>query len=129
MNYWPSSVNDPELEKERSEIRKSKALEPLARLEGFRVLVVDDDNDTREMFYAVLLQCKSEVAVAASTSEALLEIERRRPEVLVSDNVMPETLRFTCFAKLRDNRIAFSWGRINRNKVIIVKVNAECPDL
>jgi len=55
MNYWLSSVNGPELEKEGAEIPKFTEFECQPSLEGLRVLGVDHDKDTRESFYAVLL--------------------------------------------------------------------------
>jgi len=70
MNYWTSSVNGSELEKEGAEIPEFAEFECQPSLEGLRVLVVDEDKDTHEMFYAVLSQCGAEFVVAASTSEA-----------------------------------------------------------
>lgn len=61
------------------------------KLDGVRVLLVDDDRDTLVMLYAVLARCDAEVVSVASAAEALREIERRRPDVLVSDIGMPET--------------------------------------
>jgi len=60
------------------------------KLNGLRVLVVDDDWDTLEMLSAVLGECDAEVVTVASAAEAILEIERRRPDVLVSDIGMPD---------------------------------------
>jgi CheY-like chemotaxis protein len=54
------------------------------------VLVVDDDWDTLEMLSAILCECDAEVVTVASAAEAILEIERRRPDVLVSDIGMPD---------------------------------------
>jgi len=59
-------------------------------LNGIRVLVVDDDVASREMLSAALLQCHANVVTVASTSEALTEIDRRRPDLLVSDIGMPD---------------------------------------
>jgi PAS domain S-box-containing protein len=67
------------------------SIERPPKLDGVRVLLVDDDRDTLEMLDAVLLRCEAEVVTAASAAEALSEIERRRPDVLVSDIGMPET--------------------------------------
>jgi PAS domain S-box-containing protein len=66
------------------------SIERTPKLDGVRVLLVDDDRDTLEMLDAVLLRCEAEVVTAASAAEALSEIERRRPDVLVSDIGMPE---------------------------------------
>lgn len=60
------------------------------RLDGVRVLVVDDDPDTRQMLKAVLSECHADVITAASAAEAIREIGQRKPDVLVSDLGMPE---------------------------------------
>jgi PAS domain S-box-containing protein len=58
-------------------------------LEGLNVLVVDDEEDTRDLLIAILEQCGAKVIAVASAAEALLEIERMTPDVLVSDIGMP----------------------------------------
>jgi signal transduction histidine kinase len=63
---------------------------PLAGLAQLRVLVVDDDPDSREVVREVLEQAGAQVEVAASTHEALLSIVQQPPDVLLSDLGMPE---------------------------------------
>jgi signal transduction histidine kinase len=62
---------------------------PLAGLSRLRVLVVDDDPDSREVVREVLEQAGAVVAVAGSTPEALRAIAERPPDVLLSDLGMP----------------------------------------
>ena len=71
------------------------------RLDGVRVLVVDDDSDTRQMLKAVLSECQAHVIIAASAAEAIEEIERRKPDVLVSDLGMPEQDGYELIKKVR----------------------------
>jgi PAS domain S-box-containing protein len=71
------------------------------KLDGVRVLLVDDDRDTLEMLDAVLSKCEAEVVKAASAAEALREIERRRPDVLVSDIGMPEADGYEFIKRVR----------------------------
>ncbi|MBV8860024.1 MAG: PAS domain S-box protein [Acidobacteria bacterium] len=59
------------------------------RLDGVKVLVVDDEPDTREMLKAGLGQCGASVFVAASAAEALEEIEKSAPDLIISDIGMP----------------------------------------
>ena len=59
-------------------------------LSGIKILVVDDEPDTRDLIRRVLEECKAEVLTAASASEALTMIELERPHLLVSDIGMPE---------------------------------------
>jgi signal transduction histidine kinase len=62
---------------------------PLAGLSRLRVLVVDDDPDSREVVREVLEQAGAVVAVAGSAPEALRAIAERPPDVLLSDLGMP----------------------------------------
>jgi PAS domain S-box-containing protein len=70
-------------------------------LDGVRVLIVDDEQDTRDLLCAVLEKCGSEVTTAASTAEALDIIEGLRPDVLISDLGMPGEDGYSLITKLR----------------------------
>jgi signal transduction histidine kinase/ActR/RegA family two-component response regulator len=70
-------------------------------LRGLRVLVVDDEADTRDMLRAVLEHCHAEVFMAGSASEALEAIAHLHPDVLVSDVGMPEEDGYSLIAKVR----------------------------
>jgi CheY-like chemotaxis protein/nitrogen-specific signal transduction histidine kinase len=59
------------------------------RLDGMSILVVDDEADTRELLKAVLEQCGAEVMITKSASEALETLERKSPDLLLSDIGMP----------------------------------------
>jgi PAS domain S-box-containing protein len=59
------------------------------RIEGVRVLVVDDEPDARGVVERVLRDCGAAVATAASAREALERLEGERFDVLVSDIGMP----------------------------------------
>lgn len=58
-------------------------------LSGIKVLIVDDEPDSRILLERVLTECKAQVLVAATAETALPAIERDRPDVLVSDIGMP----------------------------------------
>jgi len=70
-------------------------------LEGLRVLVVDDEPDTRELLVNVLGACGSRVTAVASATEALEQIARETPDVLVSDIGMPEEDGYALIRKIR----------------------------
>ncbi|HEX8556760.1 MAG TPA: PAS domain S-box protein [Pyrinomonadaceae bacterium] len=72
------------------------------RLDGLRVLVVDDEPDTREMLKAGLGQCGAEVMVAASAADALAELQKSPPDVLISDIGMPDEDGYALIRKVRD---------------------------
>ena len=58
-------------------------------LASVRVLVVDDDPDTRELVKEILKAAGAEVSAAGSTDEALRRADEGAPDVLVSDLAMP----------------------------------------
>src|SRR5262249_25770956 len=70
-------------------------------LQGIRVLVVDDDADTCELLTTVLGHYGAEVTAASSVIEAMAAVERRWPEVLVSDIAMPGEDGYALVRKVR----------------------------
>jgi PAS domain S-box-containing protein len=71
------------------------------RLDGLRVLVVDDEQDTREMLKAGLGQCGAEVTAAGSAAEALEALVAGAPDVLISDIGMPGEDGYELIRKVR----------------------------
>ena len=61
-----------------------------APLDGVRVLLLDRDEDVRDLLSVVLQQRGAFVRVAASVDQALGMLESWRPDVLVSDALSPE---------------------------------------
>jgi two-component system CheB/CheR fusion protein len=76
----------------------SEHVSPLA---GKRVLVVDDDRDSREMLNAALMAFGSEVRTCASSEEALKTLEGWQPDVLVSDIGMPRADGYSLIQQVR----------------------------
>jgi len=64
-------------------------LEPAVALRGLRVLVVDDEEDSRELMATVLRRAGAEVATAAGMVPAVHLFDRWTPDVVVSDLAMP----------------------------------------
>ena len=58
-------------------------------LAGMRILLVDDDDDAREVAAEFLAGCGAKVSAAASAEEAFRIVHEQRPDVLVSDIGMP----------------------------------------
>ncbi|WP_437321145.1 ATP-binding protein [Sorangium sp. So ce385] len=58
-------------------------------LRDVRVLIVDDDADTRELFAYMLTGAEATVACAASVDEALAQLSSRAFDVMISDIGMP----------------------------------------
>jgi len=63
--------------------------ESLPQLSGLRILVVDDQYDSRTFLAELLQGHGAYVCAAASTAEALETFTRERPDVVVSDIAMP----------------------------------------
>jgi PAS domain S-box-containing protein len=76
------------------------AATPLS-LDGFRVLVVDDEEDARELLRAALEHFHVQVTTAGSAAEALATIATARPDVIVSDVGMPLEDGYMFLRKLR----------------------------
>lgn len=62
---------------------------PSSGLTGVHVLVVDDDADARALVGTVLRYAGARVTLSASGREALDQLHRVRPDVVVSDVAMP----------------------------------------
>jgi CheY-like chemotaxis protein len=68
---------------------------------GTKVLVVDDDPDTRHIIKRVLKECEATVFTVGSAAEGLVLIERERPTVLVRDIGMPDVDGYESLRKVR----------------------------
>ena len=58
-------------------------------LNGLRILVVDDEADTRELLKQGLEYCGAKVEVAVSAAEVVDAIVEMVPDILISDIGMP----------------------------------------
>jgi signal transduction histidine kinase/DNA-binding response OmpR family regulator len=70
-------------------------------LSGLRVLVVDDEEDTRDLIMIMLTRCGAEVLTVATAAQALDELERWNPDVLISDIGMPVEDGYSLIRKVR----------------------------
>jgi len=70
-------------------------------LNGLRVLVVDDDQDTRELVAAVLMPCGAEVVSVGSATEALDQMKQQRFDLLISDIGMPAMNGYDLISRIR----------------------------
>ncbi|PYQ13559.1 MAG: hypothetical protein DMF80_14900 [Acidobacteria bacterium] len=70
-------------------------------LYGLKILVVDDDVDTRELIEWVLRRVGAEVTSVGSAREALEALEREKPHILVTDIAMPEEDGHSLLKKIR----------------------------
>ena len=73
----------------------------LPDLTGVRVLVVDDEQSTRELLRALLEERGAAVSSASSAAEALEQLQRAPPDLLVSDIGMPDADGYTFIRQVR----------------------------
>ena len=71
------------------------------RLDGLKVLIVDDEADTRELLSVGLDQCGAEVTIVASAQEALEAIKKEPFAILISDIGMPHEDGYELIKKVR----------------------------
>ncbi len=78
--------------------------EEAAMLAGVRVLVVDDENEARELIKLALEQYGAEVVTAGSAAEAynLITTAQERPEVIVTDLSMPDEDGYSLLRRVRE---------------------------
>lgn len=82
-------------------VTSSPVYTPIPSLKGVRVLVVDDEADTRDFVVTVLQESEAEVLAAASAAQALELISQFRPDILVSDIGMPGEDGYSLIRKIR----------------------------
>ena len=62
---------------------------PGTRLDGLRVLLVDDDRDSVTLLERTLEECGARVRAAFTATDGLRELEREIPDVILSDIALP----------------------------------------
>ncbi len=77
------------------------SLEPSLHLQGTRILVVDDDANTRE-FLAFLLELRGANVIAVATAgEAIVTLTQFLPDILLSDIGMPNVDGYMLMRQIR----------------------------
>jgi signal transduction histidine kinase/DNA-binding response OmpR family regulator len=70
-------------------------------LAGLRILVVDDQADARDVAAKILRSSGADVVGAGSVGEAFTLIDRRAPDLIISDLAMPDETGYALIARLR----------------------------
>jgi signal transduction histidine kinase len=73
----------------------------LPSLQGMRILIVDDDKDTRELLAHIVEGCEACVKTTASVNEALQVLSFFKPDILLSDIAMPIEDGYSLIRKIR----------------------------
>jgi PAS domain S-box-containing protein len=79
----------------------------VARLDGVRILIVDDDGDTCAVMSRILVETGALVTTAESVDDALSELEKFTPHVLVSDIGMPERDGYDLIREVRARGLSY----------------------
>ncbi len=77
------------------------AAELLPNLGGLRILIIDDEADTRDLVRIVLESCGADVITAGSAREGLESLAGWNPHVLICDIGMPEEDGYSVIRKVR----------------------------
>ncbi len=98
------SAEEPDAEAAASESEQAPPL-PVVRLDGLRLLVVDDEADARRLLVKVLEQAGATVTAAGSAAQAMAALkpggQNANPHVLVSDIGMPDEDGFDLIRQVR----------------------------
>lgn len=98
----PSVARAPQGETPRApSFAPSPAGAPTALVAGLRILVVDDEQDARDLLQALLVHEGAEVRTASSSREAFELLRRDPPDVLLSDIGMPEEDGYMLIERVR----------------------------
>ncbi|MBD2448223.1 response regulator [Nostoc sp. FACHB-152] len=79
----------------------STVLDSSLDLRNIKVLVVDDETDTREFTALLLEQYGATVIAVSSAAEALVALTQSRPDVLLSDIAMPDVDGYMLIQQVR----------------------------
>ncbi len=82
------------------------------KLNGLRVMVVDDEKDSRDLLEDVLSLCEAEILAVGSAAEALEKIPEFNPEILISDIGMPEQDGYELIKEIRKREKAAGLKRV-----------------
>jgi PAS domain S-box-containing protein len=98
-------IHSLSLQQERSSVvlthQADVQVECPSEVRGLKVLVIDDESDTRELIRTVLEHCDATVTTVATVSEALAAVGPLKPDVIVSDIGMPDEDGYSFIKKLR----------------------------
>ncbi|MBE9226212.1 hybrid sensor histidine kinase/response regulator [Phormidium sp. LEGE 05292] len=101
----PLLTPKPELKQTQlpREVANLDSFSSAAKLNGLRILIIDDDADARLLLLSILQECGAEAVVAASASEGLstLTSSANQFDLLISDIGMPGEDGYTLLRQVR----------------------------
>jgi signal transduction histidine kinase/CheY-like chemotaxis protein len=103
---FPLAIGDIIVENKEIDVVPAQSVNPpafsLQLLDGIKVLVVDDEHDSRELLMMILTRCGSDVRCSDSAANAMLEFSDWTPDLLVSDIGMPNEDGYSFIRKVRN---------------------------
>ena len=85
-----------------SEVSLQQNLTAKPLLRGLKILLVEDEADTRDLLVQLLSSCEAEVMAAESASEAMELLAQWQADILVSDISMPEVDGYSFIRQVRN---------------------------
>jgi CheY-like chemotaxis protein/anti-sigma regulatory factor (Ser/Thr protein kinase) len=98
---------------------------PAMALHGTRVLIVEDDPDTRELLRTILEEAGATVATTASARETRAAIGRQQPDLLLADIGMPNEDGYSLMQSVR----ALEADDLRRMPAIALTAHARVEDV
>ncbi len=94
-------ANSVKLHPEVAEIEERLSFHHPLVLEGLRLLVVDDEPDSRETIVSILSEYGADVIAVTSVSEALEVVLRLKPDLLIRNHNMLESDAYWLLSRIR----------------------------
>lgn len=88
----------------RPVVNEAAAASSNVRLDGLRILLVDDEPDAREMLTTLLTGYGADIVSASSSAEALQLIESEDVDIIVSDIGMPHEDGYQFIRRVREQK-------------------------
>ncbi len=106
------AVRTAEASSNRARAGYNEAGLPMANLAGFRIVVVEDDAEGRDLIAAALRQAGAAVTTVDSADAAYTEVERNRPDLILTDIAMPKMDGYALQRRLRQG------GHLEKTRIV-----------
>ena len=88
------------------------------RLDGIKILAVDDNEDNRNLFSIILKSLGASVRLAESAAEAMVVFHEYSPDIILSDISMPGEDGFSLLKKIKTREA------VQKNKTPVIALTA-----